>query len=645
MKKTRLISAVALLLAALMLFSACSINYRTVDASKYVHLSEEAYKNLKITLDRPVVDADDVTEYINKMLYNDYKVAKGEAEGGGKDQPGAFAKYDVLTYRLFLYDNAGKVVEHNFAVASKTDTTAATISVSEYPYLSLGYGLNKGLKAEIESKLLSSGVLFQSVNSADNNIGSTAAGALSRVPVVAYLTYTSNYASSSANGSVDTAGSKDNSSIKPIHLEPYFNKETVGENDFNEAIYLGLKQVIENQVANDPENLVKPGKDNVITINVYPKGTEIPSNAKVDAKTAHISYNLDFLKNTTTPDYRRGEIKVTFNAAVTMRDDSADAGAFKVEFTYTADNSTTDADGNFKTEAGNVVKAADAKCTAWVYVQSRQAYTCPEYNADFITNTLKFTTTEADVVAAHRESVRKTLQDACDAEVAAAAKKAIWDAAASATTMIKEPKRNIKNYVKGVLTQYKTYYYDYGYKNQTTADGTPYYKDFEEFLVTMYSVSGVTYDSQAAIENALYNEGKEIVKKNLLAYYLADVMGIRYTTEQMDAMIVEKGAAWAASVVNEIRRTLNKTLGESTAPEDVQAAASEILSYYYNSTTGGYYITAADITDNFVTWETYLAMYGEENLYGAYHVDLVAEKLYELNVNNITYTTKDYTLS
>ena len=639
MKKTRLISAVALLLTALMLFSACSINYRTADASKYVHLSEEAYKNLKVTLDRSVVDADDVTEYINKMLYNDYKVAKGEAEGGGKDQPGEFVKHDVLTYRLFLYDNGGKLIEHDFAIASKTDTASATISVNEYPYLTLGYGLNKGLKAEIESKIM--GALFQTHNSADNNIGTTTAGALSSVPVVAYLTYTSNYASSSANGSVDTAGSKDNSTIKPIHLEPYFSKETVGENDFNEAIYLGLKQVIENQVANDPENLVTPGKDNVITINVYPVGTELPSNATVDAKTAHISYNLDFLKNTETPDYRRGEIKVTFNAAVTMRDDSEDAGAFKVEFTYTAENSTVDTDGNFKTAAGNVVTAANAKCTAWVYVHSRQAYTCPEYNADFITNTLNFTTTEADVVAAHRESIRKMLQDAVDAEVAAAAKKAIWEAASKATTMIKEPKRNIKNYVKGVLNKYKTYYYDYGYKNQTTADGTPYYKDFEAFLVTIYS----EYSSQAAIESALYDEGKEIIKKNLLAYYLADALGIRYTTEQMDVMIVEKGHAWAAAVVNEIRRTLNGTLGESTAPEDVQTAASEILSYYYNSTTGGYYITAADVTDDFVTWETYLAMYGEENLSGAYHVDLVAEKLYELNVNNITYTTKDYTRS
>ena len=651
MKKTRFISVMALLLAALMLFSACSVNYSTANTAKYVSLAEKDYTALKVDINREKVKDADVMYYINDLIYREHKTVNTTVGKDGKDQPGVFADNDVITYRVYLYDKSGKLVEHDFALASKSDTTSDSLTLNTYPTLPLGYGLNEGLAKEIESKLLSSGTLFELHSTADHNIGQSGASGLSRVPVVAYLKYNSNYTTSSAN---DTKGSSD-TTVKPVHFEPFFDKET-GKNDFNEAIYLGIKQAIEYQVKNDAEHLVTPGKDTKITINVYPtkdkngNANSVPTDAKYDGKTAHILYDLDFMKTTTNPSYGTGKIEVTLQGAVTMRDDREDAGAFKVEFTYTAENSTVK-DNNFQTAAGNTVTAANAKCTAWVYVHSRVAYNCPEYNADFILKTLKFETSAKDVVAAHKESIRKMLQDECDAEAAADAKKAIWDAACAKATLVKEPKRNIKNYVKDELAYYKYLYYDCGYKDQKTAvkpDGTGgeyYYKDFEEFVTTMFQASGVKYDSLAAVENALYAEGREIVKKNLLAYYLADALNVRYTDEQLETMLKEKGTAWAADVIKEMRRTLNDEKGASTADAEIQNIAAQLLSSFYDSTAKKYVISAAEVTDDFITWEYYRDFYGEDALYGAYHVDAVAEKLYQINAKNINYKDTDYTAS
>ena len=100
MKKTkRLISAAALLLAALMLFSSCAVTYRDVDAAEYVSLTEGFdFKNITLSsdvvLDKMIVKDSDVAAHINNLLY-----AEREAVKDGVNREGPFAKYDMLTVR------------------------------------------------------------------------------------------------------------------------------------------------------------------------------------------------------------------------------------------------------------------------------------------------------------------------------------------------------------------------------------------------------------------------------------------------------------------------------------------------------------------------------------------------------------------
>lgn len=620
MKKTgKLISAVALLLAAMMLFSACAITYSEVDTSEYVQIAKNDYENVVLTIDKMFVEEQDVTDYINKLIYDGYSTEVANS----KNQPGAFAAHDVITYRVFVYDKNGNLIEHTFGVGKTDDKNV--VPIVDALNLPLGFGVNsEKLAQEIEAALLDpeSPVLFEAHKIIYNNVNDEASG-LTTLPPIVYLNYNSKY---TKEGASDVKGDGD-STTKPVHLVPYFGKEQ-GKNDFIEAIYLGLKQVIETQAQKDPENPVTPSKKttDVIEINVYPVGEAIPADATVSKTAAHINYNLDFSGASTSETYQRGTIKVSLEGAVLM--DVGAEGAFVLDsFDY-----PDDATGTYKDADDKNLNKKDAKdCTVYVYVDSRTKYECPAYDKAFILEKLGFETDkteDADVIAAHRESIRKELQDECDAKAKKTAMSRLWDAAMKSTTLLKEPKANVKEYVSMNMDNYKYLYYDpnmyfsNGAKNQKTSSGAYLYKDFEEFVTTMHSTDGVTYTTQEQVEDALYAEGLKKAKENLLAYHLADALGVRYTEEQLLAMAKEKGTAWAKEQVDGLREAY--TPAKDATEEEKQKLADALL---YNLGFTG----VDQITDDLYTWEDYVAYYGESALYGAYHMDAVMEKLYELN--------------
>lgn len=637
MKKTRrLISVAALLLAALMLLTACGgINYSKVDTSKYVTITEDGYGKITLAVDRMQVKEKDVDDYINKLRYTDYKT---KLEGTtGTNQPGVFTKYDVIDYRTFVYDKNGNLIQHDFGVQSKTNTGADSdnsVPILEPLSLALGFGTNTGLPAEIEHALLESGVRFEGGRYAYNNVSTGKAAGLATVPVVGYITYNSKI---TPDGSDETNG-KGDSSTKPVHFVPYMNMETQGSHDYMEAIYLGLKQVIETQNALGTPIQPSDKTSNTITINVYPVGTAIPDDAKTTATSAHINYDLDFAGSTTTPKAQKGYIKVSLKGAVTMMEE--DGAAYKVTYSF-----PDDATGTYKsTDGTKTLNKKDAKdCTVYVYVETRQQYTCPEYNSDFILNTLKFETAltdEAAVVAAHRESIRKTLQDECDEAARHDALEALWAEAIKNATVIKKPTRNLKEYENAQIALYKYYFYDMGYKDQKTSSGAKLYDSFEEFLISMVAAdTGITYKSEKEIRTHFYAEALDIAKENLLAYHLADVFELRFTEEELLAKEKADGEKWAKDAIEELREEYR------TATD---AELKDLKSYYgFNS--------ADEIPDDLVTWESYAdSVGGKDMLYGGYHVLAVSEKLYELNyrldadgneIGTLTYKDVDYKAS
>ena len=286
------------------------------------------------------------------------------------------------------------------------------------------------------------------------------------------------------------------------------------------------------------------------------------------------------------------------------------------------------------------------------------------------------------MIAAYEASVKEDLQKKCDALTKAAAKEALWTALTAKTTLIKDPVRNIKNYVREVIESAKLNYYgdgtSAGLDQKKNSAGAYVYDDFEDYLITDFYVKTdadgkyIRFDSRKEVENDLYAEGRNIVKANLLIYYLADQLGCRYSDDELLAMAEKRGAAWAKEQIEAGREYLLETgtveYLEKQYPDTKATATAtktrkeqlfetwEAKSYEeclekmlenYGEMYGEAFESWEDFAntvypDDAYTWKDYVeAMEGEENLYGTYHYELVLEKIYEANLDNLASAYKE----
>ena len=124
MKKTRsLICATALLLAALMLFSACSVNYRTADTAEYISIAEADFNRITMSVDKMLVDDNDVQKTIDDARFEKKQPKKNGAGEIITDDVGAVSQYDVVDFRVILYDKQGNLVSSDFELDAKATTS------------------------------------------------------------------------------------------------------------------------------------------------------------------------------------------------------------------------------------------------------------------------------------------------------------------------------------------------------------------------------------------------------------------------------------------------------------------------------------------------------------------------------------------
>lgn len=662
MKKTRkLVCAVAMLLAALMLFSACSINYGKVDPAEYVKLKDGFdLKNIEVTINKMKVDSDDVSAYVEKLLYENRKEIK---TSDGKPQPGPLSLYDVLSLRTFVYDDKGNLVEHDFAINSKATDGDGEIALNAGRVLSLGYGgnINKGFLAELENTLfLKAETPFNYEEHAItfNNVGVKSAK-INKIPGIGYVTYSSKY---SKDSSLDTTG-KSATSATPIHFAKLAENVTPGTNNYDEAIYLGMAKLFDYLEENGEE--LTPSGTTAITIRIYPTAKGVPAADATTATSVSVAYDIDCSNLKDGTSYKEAEIKVKLVGAI-AQDISGD-GAAVVSYTYPSDDTT-----EYTTATGAKEKRAGKKCSVYVYFEERTAYERPEHDKTFILETLKFETTltdEEDIVEAHRESIRKELQDACDASAKKDAISRLWDKAVENAVLIKVPTADVNKYVREQMNYAKAMYYDYGYST--------IYDTFESFMTKYYYTKegddgkDITFSSLDAIEEDLKKDGQKLVLKNLLVYYIADALEIRYTEGEILAIMQEKGAAWAKEQIDAARQEILDTYTveklKSTYPDTKENSTDEktqketLFAQYGASSYEDCLAKMLAETkcktwdeyakklypDDAANWETYVENYGEEYLHGLYHADAVHLKLYDVNLEggNVTYKDVDYKAS
>ena len=491
MKKTkRLVSVLALLLASLMLFSSCAISYKNADPAEYVQFVEGFdFKNFTMTgkVDQMVVKDEDVTVHINQLLFALREAVKTSDGKADVNQPGKYNKYDILTIRTVLYDKDGNLITHDLAVNSKTptaDDNTVTLNAEQALYLGYGDGINTDLLAALEKAMYpGEDLLFQNHRVAYNNIGGIKGGALEKMPAIGYVTYSTSYIGSS--NSAVTGGGKA-STPTPVHFEK-IEKGSVSKDSYEEAIYLGIKELVTRLAETENKLTASATKD--LTIKVYPVENGVPTDAKFEADATAIAYDLNF-GGTDAPD--EGTIVVKLRGTLDFTLDAETPGAFVTTYTYPEDATGTydakelDENGALKTVKKDL---KGTECSVYVYVIERAPYTRPDYNAETVKTKLNFETDkteDAEVIAEYEASVKSELQEKCDAQTKQKAKDALREALLAKTTLIKEPVRNIENYVKEVIDDAKSVYYGNGYDTKKNTAGEYVYDDFEDYLVSIY---------------------------------------------------------------------------------------------------------------------------------------------------------------
>lgn len=688
MKKTRrLLSVLALLMAALMLFSSCAISYKKVNPGDYVQFVDGFdFKNFKLstetTIDRMIVKNEDVAAHVNKLLF-----ALREKGEGAVNQPGAFNQYDTLSIRTVVYDKDGKLVAYDFSTDSKTpknDDGTLNIVSDKALYLGYGVGLNTGMMEALEEALYLSAeevLLVQNYLVEGQNVGGAATGALGTIPAVGYVTYSTTY--KKADGTQHDAPGGKVTAVTFKHFEKISHDiiaDGVGKGDkYDEIVYLGLKELIERQASVDGKQ-IKPttttGTDTALTIKVYPTATGIPEEEGLfgDKSTA-IAYDINFEDSTKTEGFCEGTVTVWLQGTVDFNTSAVVPGAFVTSYTY-----PDDASGNYVSDTSKKLKDA-GECSVYVYITERAPFTRPEYNADTVKNKLNFATDkteDTEVIEAYEASVKSELQEKCDAITKENAKEALWAALMSNTKLIKDPVRNIKNYRREIIDAAKANYYDGGLslKTQTDSNGNVigyYYDDFNHYLVStfypsfqqQYNNGDTSYKStREAIDEDLYARGREIAKLNLVTYYLADLLGCRYTDAELLALAEKRGTAWAEEQIKAGRDYILESNTVEALSEQYTTDAQkeqffknndvksfeeylEKLLDRYSEAYGETFNSWEDVAkaiypDGTYTWEDYVEyMQGEEALYGTYHYEVVLEKLYEANVKNLEASYKE----
>ena len=676
MKKTkRIVGVAALLLAALMLFSSCAVAYRKADPAEYVKFVDGFdYANFKLStkIDRMIVKDSDIAAHVNTELF---KKREAITTGDGINKPGAYTPYDTLTIRTILYDKDGNMVKTDFALGNKASTgDDGTVVLGSEQALHLGYGegINSGLLAEIEDKLYlhpEDTYLAQNLLVAYNNIGGVAASGLETMPAFGYLTYSTTFN--------EKAGDKI-TTVAPVHFDEIaVELASLGENaknDYYQAIYLGLQKLIEQQKDVKGKE-VTPSLTKELNIEVYPVGWDV-SKAVTDENHTFIEYNLDFSDAKDGKEYCQGTITVKLQGAINFTLDATAPSAFISSYTFPEGTSgtytVTNADGTTANK-----DYAGTECTVYTYVIERAAYSRPDYNAETIKNVLGFKTEKTaddEVIKEYEESIRARLQKACDALAEEAVKEALLAQAMANTTLLKDPVRNIRNYVNEAINAAKETYVSGGYREQTNSAGGFVYDSFETYLTKTYykdkkmDAEGnyITFESLEAVKEHLYAEGRTLVKENLLIYYLADLMGCRISDDQLLAMAQERGAAWAKEQIAANREYITTTYTEENLKKsypdsyantsDTKTQKDQLFeswgatSYadclakqlaYYSELAGQNFATwdeyaVAAYPDDAYDWEDYVeAKQGKENLYGIYHAEVVLERLFELNAKNI----------
>lgn len=611
-KMGRFLSVMALLMVMAMLFTSCAVNFAKANMADYVSIADSGYNGVKVTVDKNVF----TDEVVRQKVLDSLRTVK---EGTKGSVSGPVEKYDEVFFYTWAVDADGNVALSNLVRDEEGNLSPEKIRV--------GYGTNKDLLAEIEK-------LFYDETDPANPVAKdikdhlliyeTSKTALIPTGAFYFLTFTSmgdNKASTKNQSSEYLLNTS-------IYDEVVNGTKAQSTNDYYEAIALALAKV--NASATGETNHEGSKIGGLKTIRIFPTATpDSEITGAEDDSTVNIKYDIDFDVVGGT-SYDKGTITLTTKAAAFMSqgDKGTASEGFKATPLSMSYTFPEDYKGQYTVKGSTTKKdLKGVTVTAYIYAVSKTSYEMPAYNPtnDEETAALveaikaKFTSDLTDVEelkTAYEAHMRKELEKDYVKAAEDSARQAIWNTVVANAEVLNYPKANIKAYVREAKNNIKYYYTSYpnlysvdGKYQYTTAKLSGNYKSYKEFAVEMYSTDEkykglYTVKTFEDVEAILYNEGTQTVKEMMFTYYIADKLGLSVTDEEYEKRVNEAAKDWIAEQEKS-------------------------------------YLDAYGMSPTF-TVEDYIASYGgEDNIRGAYLIEKVKDKLYELNKAGVSYTEKD----
>ena len=630
----KLISTLALLLVFATLLTSCGVNLAKADMSEYVSLADGVHTSVKVEIDRTNLYKETVRSAI-------YEALRGKA-GENKTGDEAFSKYDSVALHTVIFNQKGEIVSSSLSVTLDSSDKATAFGESES--ISLGFGANRDVLADIESQLLDA----NDPKYVKNHLFTATIDSKTTVNTNSFLLVTyratpmdSTTAVAQTSSPVILAGPLYAQNADNSNFEDGFEKD-----QYLAASYQALHELCTyKKSADDTEYPYAPklNPTTAITITVKPtadKPADFVSGV-VDASAITIYADISFDSSNDTKDesgkvtaktYEEGKIYFTPRGMI-YGDGKTYIDADNIVI-YEADETEEDHD------------ALEGKLDVIVLPVSVTPYPdmieYDELNTEDEVNALRAKIKElltkdsvtpvSDDIAELKAQYEKHVYDKLDkdlgyfAKADEAAKDKIWSEVVSKADVLKYPKQNIKNYVKDqeeILKymyhygEYPTigYYYSWSvYQPSITKEGfklspksvtsvpaakTEKFDSWKDYAIESYEMK--SYDE---VYNKLYAEGEAREKEMMMTYYMAEKLGITIDDARYAELIKADAEAWI------------KTQKENY--EKQYGYAPTITTEDYEETMGG-----------------------KDNLRGAHLLKLVKDELFKITTENGGVTFKE----
>lgn len=161
----------------------------------------------------------------------------------------------------------------------------------------------------------------------------------------------------------------------------------------------------------------------------------------------------------------------------------------------------------------------------YVYVSWTVQYEIPEYNETFIKDVLKYTPTTDDVVAEHREFIRKSLEESLESSKGEAIEAAIWEELYNKAEILKYPEGEVEYFYNAYcadLEEAMIYYNYYGY-------------GFTDINVFAKWYLGL--DESGDWQSVIREQSKKAVSQALIYHAIAEACGLEVTEEEFKTVV------------------------------------------------------------------------------------------------------------